>query len=147
MTDRKNDTRDRGPGKIDQKDARDDLGNREAIADRTLGEVPAMRLPKRLAPCEAEGERNRRIGEIVEREDERRRQADYNHRRYHVTPADRNIGPGPRPGLQSADAADAADARAAIRVVRPPPGGPSPGIHFTDDQAGEIGVRLQIGKR
>jgi hypothetical protein len=114
MTDRKNDTRDRGPGKIDQKDARDDLGNREAIAGRALVEVRAMRLPKRLAPCEAEGERNRRIGEIVEREDERRRQADYNHRRYHesignLTPADRNNGslsvsrqptPGPETGPQ-----------------------------------------------
>ena len=68
------DQRERAQRKIDQKDTGDDLGNGEAVVDRALIEVRAMRLPERLALGDAAGERDGRIGEIIEREDERRRQ-------------------------------------------------------------------------
>ena len=71
---RDGDERERAQPEIDQKDAGDDLGNGEAVVGRALIEVRAVRLPERLALGDAAGERDGRVGEIIEREDERRRQ-------------------------------------------------------------------------
>src|SRR6266571_5448624 len=59
---------------IDQEHAADDLRNGEAPADRALIVVLAMRLPDWLAPADALEQRAGPVGEIIERQDDRRRQ-------------------------------------------------------------------------
>src|SRR5262245_34334893 len=63
---RDSDERERGQRQIDQKDASDDLAHGQAVIGGALIEMRAMRLPERLAPHDAAGEGDRRIGEIVE---------------------------------------------------------------------------------
>ena len=60
------DERERGQRQIGHEDPSDDPAHRQAAIGGALIEMGAMGLPERLAPHDAAGEGDRRIGEIVE---------------------------------------------------------------------------------
>src|SRR5262245_14257948 len=60
-----------GEYQVEYENLADDLRNRKAVLDRTLIEMAAMRYPKRLASADAQHQCQRRVGEIVERQQQR----------------------------------------------------------------------------
>ena len=54
---------------IDQSDTPNNFRNGETVVGGALIEMLTMRLPERLAPDDAADERDRRIGEIIKRQD------------------------------------------------------------------------------